>query len=149
MCWCLHLRQRTGPELDPKILYLESADCMVQYTLQTDLIPGVGPSSDQLYPYEVRPAHRSTEADCHGLWREEKGGRNQIWDLSLLAVGPSTPGTGFRGPGSSWRGRRATGRGRARAGRPVPLAWTRVKALRSYGGFRGVNRPTTTPSTAT
>ena len=104
MCWCLHLRQRTGPELDPKILYLESADCMVQYTLRTDLIPGAGPSSDQLYPYEVRPSHRSTEADCHGVWREEKGGRNQIWDSCRILPGPSTPGTKFRGLASIWGG---------------------------------------------
>ena len=56
MCWCLHVRRRTGPEFDPQTFYLESADRMAQCTLRTDLTAGVGPSGDQLYPYEVRAA---------------------------------------------------------------------------------------------
>ena len=64
MCWCLHVRRRTGPELDPKTFYLESADRMAQCTLRTDLNPGVGPSGDQLYPYEVRAFYHASEAYC-------------------------------------------------------------------------------------
>ena len=64
MCWCLHVRRRTGPVLDRKTFYLESADRMAQCTLQTDLNPGVGPSGDQLYPYEVRAFCHASEASC-------------------------------------------------------------------------------------
>ena len=40
-------------KFDSRTFERESADHMAQYTIQTDLNPGVGPSGDQLYPYEL------------------------------------------------------------------------------------------------
>ena len=99
---------------------------MGECTLRTDFIPGVGPSSDQLYPVELRPSYRASEADCHGLWREEVEGGVQpnLGFTSLSCRAPGTPETGFCGLASSGGGRRARGRvGRGRGAGSV-VSWS-------------------------
>ena len=77
--------------MDPKTFYLESADRMAQCTLRTDLNPGVGPSGDQLYPYEVRAACRLRRPTVMAS-RRKCGSLIDLNDLGPPLLSPRDPG---------------------------------------------------------
>ena len=60
-------------KFDSPTFELESADHMAQYTIRTDLNPGVGPSADHAEPAELRALSRAWRTDFHGLQPTRSG----------------------------------------------------------------------------
>jgi hypothetical protein len=66
----------------------KSAICMAECTLRTDVIPGVGPSSDLGLSVELRPSCRSSDAASHGLQHGVRDGNSCERPRARLPMSP-------------------------------------------------------------
>ena len=71
---------------------------MGQCTLRTDLIPGVGPSGDQLYPVALRPLRHASQAGCLASVCAQSGRRElgTVCNTFLITPGPRGPNLAVR-----------------------------------------------------